>query len=176
MVSAACLRPPLVCSRHQLPATCVPRAVPRPDGHSHLPHQRGPQRPGSPNGYVFLSFLLPSLTDVPVHTVELQVLAHEVQEVLQAKIGTTSYSAVHTQIRQKVAERRNERKTAIALQVRPLPPSLSIQTDEMWFAGDQRSRGRREEEGAEERAEGQVEEEEGSSYGRWETEVWDWTQ
>lgn len=47
----------------------------------------------------------------------LQNLAKEVQDILQKKIGTTAYSAVHTQIRQKAAERRNERKVAIALQV-----------------------------------------------------------
>lgn len=50
--------------------------------------------------------------------VELQALAHEVQALVQAKIGTTAYSAVHSSIRQKMAERRNERKTTLALQVR----------------------------------------------------------
>lgn len=49
---------------------------------------------------------------------ELQTLAHEVQELLQSKVGTTMYSSVHATIRQKAAERRNERKTALALQVR----------------------------------------------------------
>ncbi|SCZ90492.1 BZ3500_MvSof-1268-A1-R1_Chr1-3g02022 [Microbotryum saponariae] len=49
--------------------------------------------------------------------VELQNLAREVQELLQSKVGTTMYSNVHTTIRQRAAERRNERKTAMALQV-----------------------------------------------------------
>lgn len=53
----------------------------------------------------------------PPFSAELQSLAHEVQELLQAKVGTTAYSSVHTSIRQKAAERRNERKTALALQV-----------------------------------------------------------
>ncbi|GAA5897320.1 hypothetical protein JCM6882_001857 [Rhodosporidiobolus microsporus] len=48
---------------------------------------------------------------------ELQTLAREVQELLQTKIGVTKYSAIHNQIRQKAAERRNERKQAQALQV-----------------------------------------------------------
>ncbi|KAK4703278.1 U3 small nucleolar RNA-associated protein 20, partial [Phenoliferia sp. Uapishka_3] len=48
--------------------------------------------------------------------VELQSLANEVQALLQAKIGTTSYASVHTTIRQKMAERRNERKTALRMQ------------------------------------------------------------
>ncbi|GAA5834879.1 hypothetical protein JCM11251_002051 [Rhodosporidiobolus azoricus] len=48
---------------------------------------------------------------------ELQTLAREVQELLQTKIGVTQYSAIHNQIRQKAAERRNERKQAAALQV-----------------------------------------------------------
>lgn len=37
------------------------------------------------------------------------------QELLQAKVGTTAYSTVHTTIRQKAAERRNARKTELAL-------------------------------------------------------------
>lgn len=37
------------------------------------------------------------------------------QELLQLKVGTTAYSTVHTTIRQKAAERRNQRKTEAAL-------------------------------------------------------------
>ncbi|SCV68516.1 BQ2448_637 [Microbotryum intermedium] len=51
-----------------------------------------------------------------VSTAELQNLAREVQELLQSKVGTTVYSNVHSTIRQRAAERRNERKTAMALQ------------------------------------------------------------
>ena len=46
---------------------------------------------------------------------ELQTLAREVQELMQHKIGTTEYAAVHNEIRKRAAERRNERKRAIAL-------------------------------------------------------------
>ncbi|BGP36520.1 U3 snoRNP protein [Rhodotorula kratochvilovae] len=48
--------------------------------------------------------------------VELQTLAREVQELLQSKIGTTAYAAVHNSIRQQAATRRNERKQALAHQ------------------------------------------------------------
>ncbi|GAA5980986.1 hypothetical protein JCM10908_003941 [Rhodotorula pacifica] len=47
---------------------------------------------------------------------ELQTLAREVQELLQAKIGTTAYSQVHNTIRQKAATRRQERKQIITQQ------------------------------------------------------------
>ncbi|GAA5886649.1 hypothetical protein JCM16303_001398 [Sporobolomyces ruberrimus] len=47
---------------------------------------------------------------------ELQTLAKEVQELMQAKIGTTEYSSVHNEIRKRAAEKRNERKRTIALQ------------------------------------------------------------
>ncbi|GJN92260.1 hypothetical protein Rhopal_005290-T1 [Rhodotorula paludigena] len=47
---------------------------------------------------------------------ELQTLAHEVQELLQSKIGTTAYAQVHNQIRQRAAEKRNARKRDLALQ------------------------------------------------------------
>lgn len=53
---------------------------------------------------------------------ELQSLAQEVQQVLQNKIGITIYSGIHTSIRQQAALKRNERKTALSLQVRPPPP------------------------------------------------------
>ena len=46
--------------------------------------------------------------------------------MLQEKIGVTAYSAVHTRIRQKAATRRNERKTAISLQVSLSPRARSI--------------------------------------------------
>lgn len=49
-------------------------------------------------------------------TAELQTLAHEVQELLQSKVGTTAYSTVHTAIRQKAATKRQDRKREIALQ------------------------------------------------------------
>ncbi|GAA5862548.1 hypothetical protein JCM1840_004222 [Sporobolomyces johnsonii] len=48
---------------------------------------------------------------------ELQTLAREVQELLQGKIGTTAYSLVHNQIRQKAADKRNQRKRDLAMQV-----------------------------------------------------------
>ncbi|GAA5956052.1 hypothetical protein JCM21900_002578 [Sporobolomyces salmonicolor] len=48
---------------------------------------------------------------------ELQMLAREVQELLQGKIGTTAYSLVHNQIRQKAADKRNQRKRDLAMQV-----------------------------------------------------------
>lgn len=38
------------------------------------------------------------------------------QELLQSKIGTTSYAAVHNQIRQQAAAKRNERKQQLAHQ------------------------------------------------------------
>lgn len=71
------------------------------------------------NSFFFPSYLanIPTLS-LTLITVELQALAHEVQALVQAKIGTTAYSAVHSSIRQKMAERRNERKTTLALQVR----------------------------------------------------------
>ncbi|GAA5994163.1 hypothetical protein JCM5350_006337 [Sporobolomyces pararoseus] len=47
---------------------------------------------------------------------ELQTLAKEVQELMQTKIGTTEYSKVHNEIRKRAAEKRNERKRALALQ------------------------------------------------------------
>jgi len=52
---------------------------------------------------------------------------------MQAKIGTTEYSAVHNEIRKRAAERRNERKRTIALQVSILHLSNSDrwETDEL---------------------------------------------
>ncbi|KAM0753788.1 hypothetical protein T439DRAFT_163472 [Meredithblackwellia eburnea MCA 4105] len=47
---------------------------------------------------------------------ELQSLAHEVQSLLQGKIGTTAYANVHTRLRQQAADKRNERKAALAMQ------------------------------------------------------------
>ncbi|GAA5909110.1 Utp20p [Sporobolomyces salmoneus] len=47
---------------------------------------------------------------------ELQTLAREVQELMQSKIGTTEYAAVHNEIRKRAAEKRNERKRTLALQ------------------------------------------------------------
>ncbi|GAA6011855.1 hypothetical protein JCM11491_000772 [Sporobolomyces phaffii] len=47
---------------------------------------------------------------------ELQTLAKEVQELMQTKIGTTEYAAVHNEIRKRAAEKRNERKRTLALQ------------------------------------------------------------
>ncbi|GAA6061993.1 hypothetical protein JCM10212_004271 [Sporobolomyces blumeae] len=47
---------------------------------------------------------------------ELQTLAKEVQELMQTKVGTTEYAAVHNEIRKRAAEKRNERKRALALQ------------------------------------------------------------
>jgi U3 small nucleolar RNA-associated protein 20 len=53
-------------------------------------------------------------------------LAKEVQELMQTKIGTTEYAAVHNEIRKRAAEKRNERKRALALQVSTFPfPFLS---------------------------------------------------
>lgn len=64
----------------------------------------------------------------PESAVELQTLAQEVQELLQTKIGTTAYSAVHTQIRQKAAIKRNERKVALSLQV-------CLRSRSSWYIG-----------------------------------------
>ena len=46
---------------------------------------------------------------------------------MQTKIGTTEYSKVHNEIRKRAAEKRNERKRALALQVSlPFEPILSL--------------------------------------------------
>lgn len=112
-----------------------------------------------------LSSCLSSLNHIAnfLGTVELQSLANEVQALLQAKIGTTSYSAVHTQIRQKMAERRNERKTAAALQVSLSLPLVSFALLKVFLLlpGHQRPGGGREAQGEAEHAEdGATQEEE----------------
>jgi U3 small nucleolar RNA-associated protein 20 len=123
-----------------------------------------------------LSFLLlpsSSLTFPPI-AVELQTLAREVQELLQTKIGTTKYSAVHNEIRAKAAARRNERKQATALMVRVFL-SLSSQHPLIHLflpSGPQRPRRRRSKEGearlaetgAEEEAHRQLQRREGASW------------
>merc|ERR1711939_524342 len=47
---------------------------------------------------------------------ELQALAHEVQEVLTTKIGTTAYAAAHSRVRQAQNQRRIERKREQAIE------------------------------------------------------------
>jgi U3 small nucleolar RNA-associated protein 20 len=51
---------------------------------------------------------------------ELKTLAIEVQELIQSKVGTTKFAEVYSRIRQNVLGVRRERKTARAVQVRPL--------------------------------------------------------
>jgi U3 small nucleolar RNA-associated protein 20 len=50
-------------------------------------------------------------------TVELQVLAREVQELLQTKIGVTLFSEAYNEVRRKATEKRQSRKAAIAVRV-----------------------------------------------------------
>lgn len=46
---------------------------------------------------------------------ELQVLAREVQELLSQKVGVTGVAETYSEIRQKIAVRREERKRGMAL-------------------------------------------------------------
>jgi len=129
VVSTAGDDPALVRRRHQLPRRADAPALCHADGRAHLPHLGGPERAGPADGCVLLPLSLsrPSpasslelVADAVSlslsHTAELQTLAREVQELLQSKIGTTSYSAVHNAIRQQAAARRNERKKQLAQQ------------------------------------------------------------
>jgi U3 small nucleolar RNA-associated protein 20 len=51
----------------------------------------------------------------------LRTTAVELQDLVQAKIGTTKFSNVYNQIRQKTLELRRDRKVARALQVTTNP-------------------------------------------------------
>lgn len=99
---------------------------------------------------------------------------------MQAKIGTTEYSSVHNEIRKRAAEKRNERKRTIALQVRCPPLSSFVLqppvTDSIACArtGYQRSRRRRETQISSRRAKEEPEEEESGSVRGPEGEVRRW--
>lgn len=49
---------------------------------------------------------------------ELKTLAVELQDLVQAKVGTTKFSDIYSSIRQKVVSVRRERKAARVIQVR----------------------------------------------------------
>lgn len=62
------------------------------------------------------SFIKDLIHQIP--TEELKTLALELQEMVQAKVGTTKFSAVYGRIRQQVVGIRRERRIARAVQVR----------------------------------------------------------
>lgn len=90
------------------------------------PNAQDPQMGQSLFSLTLLNGIESKLIKLYKIAVEIQTLAQEVQELLQNKIGVTAYSTIHTTIRQKAAIKRNERKTATALQVCLFSPSLLV--------------------------------------------------
>lgn len=73
--------------------------------------------------YIFLMYLVSN--DLST-TAELKLVAQELQDLIQEKVGTTKFTAVYTQIRQKTMAVRQKRKADRSMLVNDLKPAVPI--------------------------------------------------
>ncbi|KAG8220545.1 armadillo-type protein [Butyriboletus roseoflavus] len=99
------------------------RAIPAPHPHARLSYHGGRHHPGFGNGYVVPCSFTAALTSPGIE--ELKTTAVELQDLVQAKVGTTAFANAYNRIRQGVVSVQQARRVARVTKVTTDPEAAA---------------------------------------------------